>query len=119
MELKPVLWEREPLLASGHFQDALDPATTDIMVCMLWSRLGSPLPENFKGVDGRVGLTGSEWEFEFGLKAWEELGEPDLLVYRKAISAKITLEELENSFFSILGQAKFLLGEKGVFQAPN
>lgn len=91
--LKPVLWEREPLLASGHFQDALDPSTADIMMCMLWSRLGSPLPENFTGVDGRSGLTGSEWEFEYGLKAFEKSGSPELLVYRKTTDVQIKLDD--------------------------
>lgn len=93
VELKPILWEREPLLASGHFQDALDPATADIMVCILWSRLGSPLPDKFKGVDGRTGLTGTEWEFEYAEKARQESGKPDILVYRKTSNISLILDD--------------------------
>ena len=109
--LKPILWEREPLRASGHFQDALDPGSADIMVCILWSRLGSPLPETFSTPDGRVGVTGTEWEFEHALAAIEEKGNPDLIVYRKtaslttnvndALKAKQTIEQKEqlDAFF--------------------
>lgn len=97
LEIKPILWEREPLLASGHFQDALDPRLADIMVCMLWSRLGSPLPENFKSMDGRTGVTGSEWEFENGLQAYEETGKPELLVYRKITKVSTDLEDIEQA----------------------
>jgi hypothetical protein len=45
-EIKPILWETEPMLASGHFQDAITPPSeTDILVLILWSRLGTLLPE--------------------------------------------------------------------------
>ena len=45
-QITPVLWESEPMLASGHFQDAIiPPSETDIVVLILWSRLGAPLPE--------------------------------------------------------------------------
>ena len=44
--LEAVLWEREPLLATHHFQDLIvPPHETDIVVTVLWSRLGVPLPE--------------------------------------------------------------------------
>ena len=45
-EIKPYLWEAEPMLASGHFQDAIvPPGETDIVVLILWARLGTPLPK--------------------------------------------------------------------------
>lgn len=95
VKLKPVLGEREPLLDSGHFQDVLAPATAGIMVAILWSRLGSPLPPIFKGVDERTGLTGSEWEFYYAVKAYQESGNLNILMYRKttAIIAKLTDED--------------------------
>ena len=34
------------MLASGHFQDAIEPpSASDIVILILWSRLGTPLPE--------------------------------------------------------------------------
>ena len=36
-DLAPVLWEREPLLASGTFQDGITPPReTDIVVVIMW-----------------------------------------------------------------------------------
>lgn len=89
LDIKPILWETEPMLASGHFQDAIiPPAETDILVMILWSRLGMPLPERtdhheYHGIDGRVPVTGTEWEFENALQANKTKGVPDLLAYRK------------------------------------
>src|SRR5208282_1923973 len=51
-----VLWEREPLVAAYHFQspeNIPEPHGTDIVVVILWSRLGVPLPaDKFRGADG-------------------------------------------------------------------
>jgi len=89
-DITPVLWEYEPMLSSGHFQDIIDPpADADILVLILWSRLGTPLPERtatreYRGIDGRVPVTGTEWEFESALAARQQRsGVPDMLVYRK------------------------------------
>ena len=39
-------WEHEPMLASGHFQDAIEPPSgCDIVVLVVYSRLGTSLPE--------------------------------------------------------------------------
>src|SRR5437016_11977702 len=62
-------WEHEPMLASGHFQDAIDPPSKfDIVILILWSRLGTPLPDTYRGLDGRIPVTGTEWEYEEALK---------------------------------------------------
>lgn len=88
-KIEPYLWEYEPMLASGHFQDAIEPPSqSDIMVLVVYSRLGTPLPERtatreYKGLDGRAPVTGTEWEFEDALEAHRKLGAPDLLAYRK------------------------------------
>lgn len=62
--VEAVLWEREPLVATYHFQDSHNiptPRSADIVVVILWSRLGVPLPEkDFRGaLSGRV-VTGTE-----------------------------------------------------------
>ena len=88
-ELSAVLWEYEPMLSSGHFQDIIDPPSgADIVVLILWSRLGTPLPQRtdvreYRGRDGHAPVTGTEWEYEEALAAREKRGIPDLLVYRK------------------------------------
>jgi hypothetical protein len=91
-EISPILWEYEPMLASGHFQDVIEkPSNTDIVVVILWSRLGTDLPtDRYKGLDGRTPVTGTEWEFEDGLSAHRDKGTPDLLVYRKTSPAYVS-----------------------------
>src|SRR6516162_6504923 len=76
-------WEHEAIIASGHFQDAIEPPSAfDIVVLIAWSRLGMPLPERYRGIDGRAPVTAIEWEFEDALKAAREKGTPDLLAFR-------------------------------------
>ena len=88
--VEAVLWEREPLVAAHHFQDPENispPRGTDIVVVILWSRLGVPLPEDkFRGaISGRCPVTGTEWEFEDALAGAREHGVPELLLYRKTM----------------------------------
>lgn len=90
-DVKPVFWEHEPLLATEHFQEGLiSPDQCDIMLCMLWSTLGSPLPDNFSRVDNSKGVTGTEWEFEKAKQHFEQEGYPKILFYRK--TSKITVD---------------------------
>jgi WD domain, G-beta repeat len=88
-------WEHEAMIASGHFQDAIEPPSAfDIVVLILWSRLGTPLPEKtaereYHGIDGRVPVTGTEWEYEEALKVAREKKAPDLLAFRNISPAPI------------------------------
>jgi hypothetical protein len=100
LDLSAVLWEYEPMLASGHFQDVIErPSATDLVVLILWSRLGTRLPEDrYRGIDGRIPVTGTEWEYEEALAAQRARGTPDILVYRKraeAVARFSRQEELE------------------------
>jgi len=93
--IEPFLWENEVMLASGHFQDAIEPPSNfDIVALILWSRLGTMLPEKtevreYRGIDGRTPVTGSEWEFETALAAARSKGSPDILVYRSREAARV------------------------------
>ena len=93
--IEPYLWEYEAMVASGHFQDSIEPPSAfDIVVLIVWSRLGTPLPERtkvreYRGMDGRAPVTGTEWEYEEALKAAREVGTPDLLVYRSREDARV------------------------------
>ncbi len=98
--VKAVLWEREPLVATHHFQDFQNippPRTTDIVVVILWSRLGVPLPPDrfFGAVSGKAPVTGTEWEFEDALAANRESGQPNLLLYRKQAPISASLDDEE------------------------
>jgi hypothetical protein len=98
-EIQSYLWETEPMLASGHFQDKITPpADCDMVVLIVWSRLGTLLPEKtarreYRGLDGRVPVTGTEWEFESALEAQRDKGAPDILAYRKTADPTVSLKD--------------------------
>lgn len=98
-DITAYLWEHEAMLATGHFQDVIEPPSqSDIVVLILWSRLGTPLPEKsgtreYKGIDGRSPVTGTEWEYEDALAANRAKGAPDLLVYRSNREPQISLRD--------------------------
>src|ERR1700739_4578378 len=85
LRIEPYLWEYEPMLASGHFQDVIEPPSmSDLMILILWSRLGTPLPEKtemreYRARDGHVPVTGTEWEFEEAMEAQKKRGAPSVL----------------------------------------
>ena len=97
--IEPILWETEPMLASGHFQDQIiPPSQTDIVLLIVWSRLGTPLPartetREYRGIDGRVPVTGTEWEFEDALAGQKTRGAPDILAYRKQADPVVSLKD--------------------------
>jgi len=122
-------WEHEPMLASGSFQDAIEPPSVfDIVILILWSRLGTPLPERtglreYHGLDDRSPVTGTEWEFEEALKAARASGAPDILAFRNVSPAPIETLDLDIQA-SRLGQLQALnafwqrhFADRGVFLA--
>jgi formylglycine-generating enzyme required for sulfatase activity len=93
LQVQAILWEREPLVASHHFQERIpQPREMDVVVVILWSRLGVLLPEDrFRGAISGGPATGTEWEFEEALAAARKTGVPELLVYRKTAEPSIGL----------------------------
>jgi tetratricopeptide (TPR) repeat protein len=92
--LEPVFWEHEPLLATDTFQTQITkPSDADIMIAILWSRLGTRLPKDFTRKDGSRYESGTEFEFEDAVEAFRETGKPQLLVYRKTAKASVQLDD--------------------------
>lgn len=91
--IEAVLWERKPLVATKHFQEDIPlPSSSDIVVVIVWTRLGTQLPSpRFFGAVTGSKVTGTEWEFEEAYKANSERGTPDLLVYRKTAPSLASL----------------------------
>ena len=108
LNLEPIFWEHEPLLATAGFQEQIPrPRETDIVVCILWSRLGTRLPEQFKRPDGTPYASGTEFEFEDAVDGHRAQGFPDLLVYRKTAEPVVSLQD-EQALLARLGQKKAL-----------
>lgn len=92
--LKPIYWEHEPLLATQSFQEQITrPSQTDIVITILWSRLGTRLPAQFTKSDGSRYESGTEFEFEDAIESFKEHGTPDLLIYRKTADPKVSLKD--------------------------
>jgi formylglycine-generating enzyme required for sulfatase activity len=101
--LEAILWEDEPLVATEHFQQQIvKPEDSDIVVVIVWWRLGTLLPpDRYRGDLTDKSVTGTEWEFENAFAAYMEHGKPDLLFYRKlgapqvawGVNAEQTLEQ--------------------------
>jgi hypothetical protein len=86
IEAELYLWEHEPMLASrGDFQENIpEPTEFDLVVCVLWSRLGTRLhPGRHRRPDGSAYSSGTEYEFEVALEGFRTNRRPDLLVYRR------------------------------------
>jgi uncharacterized protein YeeX (DUF496 family) len=59
------------------------PSECDIVVVILWSRMGTPLPQEYKKANGELHRSGTEWEYEDAIHAAKAGGKPIVLVYRR------------------------------------
>jgi formylglycine-generating enzyme required for sulfatase activity len=87
-----VAWDQPggevPMLATMTPQAAIaaglpKPSVCDIVVAVFWSRMGTPLPDEYRKPDGTRYLSGSEWEYLDALNAAGPTGRPAILVYRR------------------------------------
>jgi hypothetical protein len=56
------------------------PSACDAVIVILWSRLGTPLPDSYRKADDTPYLSGTEWEYEDALAAKPQ---PQILLYRR------------------------------------
>ena len=124
VELKPYLWEHEPLRATQDFQaQIVSPEDCDIVVCILWSRLGTRLSGDFKRSDGSTFSSGTEWEFETAAEAYGKKGIPDLLTYRKtrepvaSLKDKAKLDEQRRQYEALEDFVARWFEQDGTFKA--
>lgn len=98
LDIEPVLWEQQPLRATAHFQAQIaSTAEVDIAVFVLWTRLGTLLPDAFLREDGTAYASGTEFEFECAARAYHERGRPAMLAYLKQAERTISLADRESA----------------------
>jgi formylglycine-generating enzyme required for sulfatase activity len=103
--LETIAWDKPgagaPMRATMTPQEAIKkglptPAECDIVIVIFWSRMGTPLPEEWKKPDGSRYLSGTEWEYWNALETAEREGKPEILVYRR--TEKQTLDQDDPQF---------------------
>ena len=67
------------------------------MVFVLWTRLGTPLSEQFLREDGTPYASGTEFEFECAARAYRDSGRPAMLAYIKKAERSISLTDRESA----------------------
>ena len=106
--VEPVDWEHEPLLATASFQEQIPlPSQCDVVVSILWTRLGTRLPARIHRPDGSCYASGTEFEFEDAAAAFRRTAKPDLLVYRKTADPQVSLGD-EQALLARLRQKRAL-----------
>jgi hypothetical protein len=97
--LEPLFWEHLALnSAKGDFQENIPEVDrSDLVICVLWSRLGSKLnPERHRRPDGTPYSSGTEYEFEQAIRAFEQRGAPQLMVYRRNDEPRFLASEVRD-----------------------
>ena len=93
LRLEVVAWDHPgghvPMLSGMSAQDSVirgraKPSQCDIAVIILWSRLGSAIRcDGYEKSDGTGYYTGTEWEYEDALQAFQAHGKPLILRYHR------------------------------------
>jgi tetratricopeptide (TPR) repeat protein len=87
-----LIWEHEPLFGHTGFQQQIErPSQSDLVVTILWSRLGTRLPSDYAPTKGAAAPTGTEFEINDALESYALRGKPNLLIYRKIPGPQISL----------------------------
>ncbi len=91
LKIEVVAWEKPGVETAmpAHMepQEAIaaklkNPSQCDVVIVILWSRLGTPLSEKYSKPGGGRYRSGTEYEFLDGLEAAKRSGKPIVLVYR-------------------------------------
>src|SRR4051812_15743980 len=95
VNVETVAWDNPdaptPMPATLTPQEAVNqaspkPSECDIVVVILWTRIGTALPREVTKADGSCYLSGTEWEYEDALQSDRR---PTILVYRRTDAAPI------------------------------
>jgi hypothetical protein len=83
-----------PARATASFQEQIPEASgMDIVVGILWARIGTPLDGNKTRKDGSRYESGTVYELETAAESYRARGIPDLVVYRKVSDPPLPLND--------------------------
>lgn len=102
--VEDVAWDKRgagaPILAGVTPQDSIAaglprPGECDIVVVIFWSRMGTPLPTQYRKPDGSRYESGTEWEYEDAVRAYQAHGSPYVLLYRRKQPVFLNADDLD------------------------
>ncbi len=102
VSLQCIAWDdlsaRTPMLATLTPQEAINrslpkPSECHIVIVIFWSRMGTPLPDNYHKSDGSRYLSGTEWEYLDAIDGANQHAQkfPLVAVYRRTEKPQIDL----------------------------
>src|SRR5262249_27341498 len=92
LDIKVVAWDQPgvgiAMEAGLTPQEAIkrglqQPKDCDLVVVILWARIGTPLPEEYRKADGARFRSGTEWEFLNAIESFRAKGSPSVWLYRR------------------------------------
>jgi WD40 repeat protein len=91
VEVQPYFWEYEPMESTRDYQENI-PLTSefDLVICILWKRLGSPLGVKHERPDGGRWRSGTEFELMTAVESKKARGTPDIFIFKN--DTKTTIE---------------------------
>lgn len=105
INIEGFFWEDTPVVATSTFQTQFPRAAdSDIFICLMWSRIGTPLPEGAVFEDGTPILrpdgsayeSGTIAEFEDAIQNFETHHSPAILMYFK--TTEVMLNPKDDGF---------------------
>jgi small GTP-binding protein len=92
INLQCIAWDQPgvavPMEAPLTPQEAISqgmpkPSDCDLVIVILWSRIGTPLPSDYRKPDGSRYLSGTDWEYHDAVTAFNNQGRPQIWLYRR------------------------------------
>jgi WD40 repeat protein len=83
VEVQQYFWEYEPMESTRDYQENI-PLTSafDLVICILWKRLGSPLSVKHQRPDGGQWRSGTEFELVTAIESKKARGAPDIFIFK-------------------------------------
>ena len=92
LSIEPIFGKHDAMPGTATFQEEIMLASkTDIVLCILWARMGLQLPKQYQRPDGTL-PTETEWVFEDVIASFQTPDVPNFLVYRKTATPSVTAE---------------------------
>jgi hypothetical protein len=107
------------------------PSQCDLVIVILWSRMGTPLPAESTKPNGTVYLSGTEWEYLDAITAAKRFGKPMVWMYRRNQNSTLDQEDpgfdekreqwqkVKAFFQTFVGEDGSLTGGVNAYQTPD